>query len=275
MNSTENLPTLASIKPFILGEDLEIKRELQKVDSFLRKEIESTPDKSERKLEILFFAMVTKLRLFHIETPEMARLFGVFLSEMDRQIENISHESLGAENIMTGIRKKGLKQIILSQWGAINKRLNMLESKIHLNQMKAFLYVCEQYIHTLETYYKDLSMSTRVLELYIVRMDIKRNRYFFNREFGLFIGFSIFRSISNYGTSFGRLAVTCSLSVIFFGSIYWMADFFAPENVRMIASLTDYSSYFFNSLVTISGLGIDASPQTALQRIAMGINTIY
>ena len=54
-----------------------------------------------------------------------------------------------------------------------------------------------------------------------------------------------------------------------------MADFFAPENVRMISSLTDYSSYFFNSLVTISGLGIDASPQTALQRIAMGINTIY
>lgn len=33
-----------------------------------------------------------------------------------------------------------------------------------------------------------------------------------------------------------------------------MADFFAPADVRMIASLTDYSSYLFNSLVTISGL---------------------
>lgn len=49
----------------------------------------------------------------------------------------------------------------------------------------------------------------------------------------------------------------------------------APVDVRMIGSLSDLSSYFFNSLVTISGLGIDASPQTALQRVAMGVNTIY
>jgi hypothetical protein len=106
-------------------------------------------------------------------------------------------------------------------------------------------------------------------------MDIKKDRYLYNREYGLFTGFSLFRSISSYGTSFSRLAVTCTLSVVLFGSIYWLADFFAPADVRMIASLTDYSSYFFNSLVTISGLGIDASPQTALQRVAMGINTIY
>ena len=106
-------------------------------------------------------------------------------------------------------------------------------------------------------------------------MDIKKDRYLYNREYGLFMGFSLFRSISSYGTSFGRLAVTCTLSVMLFGSIYWLADFFAPANVRMIANLSDYSSYFFNSLVTISGLGIDASPQTALQRVAMGINTIY
>ncbi len=54
-----------------------------------------------------------------------------------------------------------------------------------------------------------------------------------------------------------------------------MADFFAPADVRMIANLNDYSNYLFNSLVTISGLGIDANPQTALQRFAMGVNTVY
>jgi hypothetical protein len=120
-----------------------------------------------------------------------------------------------------------------------------------------------------------MGMSSRVLELYITRMNIKGNRYFFNKDYGLYIGFGIFRMISSYGTSFMRLAITCSLSVIFFASIYWTADFMAPPEVRMISDLNSYSSYFFNSLVTISGLGIDASPQTALQRVAMGVNTIY
>ena len=157
----------------------------------------------------------------------------------------------------------------------INHRLSLLQDRIRVNQMRAFLYVAENYVHTLEGFYKEKSMSDRILDLYVQRMNIKKDRYFFNREFGLYVGFGFFRAISSYGTSFGRLAITCSLSIILFGSIYWLADFFAPENVRMIGSLTDYSSYLFNSLVTISGLGIDASPQTALQRIAMGVNTIY
>lgn len=157
----------------------------------------------------------------------------------------------------------------------INARMRILKNTVRLNQMQAFLFVCENYIHILSEYYKDMSMSSRVLELYITRMNIKGSRYFFGKEYGLYIGFWIFRIISNYGTSFLRLSVTCSISVIFFGSIYWLADFMAPADVRMISSLSDLSSYFFNSLVTISGLGIDASPQTALQRVAMGINTIY
>lgn len=114
--------------------------------------------------------------------------------------------------------------------------------------------MCEHYIHVLERFYKDMSMSDRILELYVMRMNIKRNRYFFNKDFGLYAGFSLFRSISSYGTSFVRLSITCTLSVAFFASIYWFADYFAPEGVRMIAHLDDYSSYFFNSLVTISGL---------------------
>jgi hypothetical protein len=154
-------------------------------------------------------------------------------------------------------------------------RINMLGNKIHLNQMLAFLYVCENYVHLLERYYKEMGASNRVLQLYIVRMNIKRKRYFLKKKYLLFMGFELFRTISTYGTSFIRLAITCTLSVVFFAGIYWMADYFAPENVRMISDLQSYSSYFFNALVTISGLGIDASPQTALQRFAMGTNTIY
>lgn len=105
-------------------------------------------------------------------------------------------------------------------------------------------------------------MSERVMDLYIIRMDLRKNYFFFNKQWGVYFGFSVFKIISLYGTSFGRLAITCFSSIILFGSIYWLADFFAPENLRMIHDIHDYSSYLFNSLTTISGLGIDASPAT-------------
>jgi hypothetical protein len=231
--------------------------------------------KSERRLEILFYALVTKLRLFTIETPEMERLFHQFLTEMDSLVIEITNNSTLDEDIVKTIRKDGFLRSIRNYYSGINTRIRILGNKVRLNQMLAFLYVCENYVHGLEKYYKEMGMSSRVLELYITRMNIKGNRYFFNKDYGLYIGFGIFRMISSYGTSFMRLAITCSLSVIFFASIYWTADFMAPPEVRMISDLNSYSSYFFNSLVTISGLGIDASPQTALQRVAMGVNTIY
>lgn len=141
--------------------------------------------------------------------------------------------------------------------------------------MKIFLKLCEYYIHTLGQLYKDIGMSDRVMELYIIRMNLKKDYFFFNKQFGAYVGFSIFKIISLYGTSFARLSITCLSSIILFGSIYWLADFFAPADLRMIKDIHDYSSYLFNSLTTISGLGIDASPATGLQRLAMGINTIY
>lgn len=90
-----------------------------------------------------------------------------------------------------------------------------------------------------------------------------------------YFGLEFFRTISLYGTSLVRLAVTCSVSLLFFAGIYWLADAVAPVDKRMIKDLYDISDYLFNSLATITGLGIDASPVTALQRVAMGINALY
>jgi hypothetical protein len=213
----EKLPfTLSAVKPFVLGEDLETKRELQNIDAFLRKELTQSNKGSERRLEIIFYSIVTKLRLFSIETPEMELLFRLFLEEMDLQIMRMTHQSIHEESHLKDIRKVGILEYAKKRYNAINRRLRILEDKVHLNQLKAFLYVCEHYVHTLEKYYKDMSMSSRVLELYVARMNIKKNRFFLNREFGLYVGFSVFRAISNYGTSFGRLTITCALSIVLF-----------------------------------------------------------
>jgi hypothetical protein len=267
--------TTSEIKSLLLWEDQELKKKLLASDVFLKKELQDIKHGTERRLDLLFLQLVVKLRIFSIETSEMETLFHEFLSEMEIQIRSISHEHMHSKDVILGITKYWPIRYICNSFQNVKNRLNILDNKIRLNQMKAFLYICELNIRVLEKYYKELGMSNRVMELYVYRMDINRDRYFYRGNYGLFIWYSIFRSISNYGTSFVRLAVTCTLSVILFGSVYWLADYFAPGNLRMIADLGDYSSYFFNSLVTISGLWIDASPQTALQRVAMGINTVY
>lgn len=222
----------------------------------------------ERRLEILFYLIIAKIRIYRIETPEIKRLFSLFTEEMSSQI----HSNLHIDFPSSRLRKISF---LKKYFSIIEKKLALLQNKVRTNQIKAFLSVCEYYIHTLEQFYKDISQSDRVLELYIIRMDIRRHSLFFERKIGGWAGFSFFRLISNYGTSFGRLALTCTVSILLFGGIYWLADYFAPADLRMIHDLSDISSYLFNSLVTISGLGIDSSPVTALQRIAMGINTIY
>lgn len=141
--------------------------------------------------------------------------------------------------------------------------------------MKAFLGVAEYYFHTLEQMYRQLGISDRIMELYIMRMDMKRYHHLANRRMNAYFGLEFFRTISLYGTSLVRLAVTCSVSLLFFAGIYWLADAVAPVDKRMIKDLYDISDYLFNSLATITGLGIDASPVTALQRVAMGINALY
>jgi hypothetical protein len=266
--------TLSNIRYFVLGEDHRERKLLQKIDSFLKKELNVSDLGSEKRLACLFYAIITKTRMFSVETPEMRKLFRMFIEEMDRQIVAITHGHL-VETFSENVGRRGVFEYFRSLFRSIEFRLRMLENKVRLNQMRAFLHLSEYYVYSLESIYKNLSMSDRVLELYVARMDIKKSHLFFEKKFGAWFGMAFFRGISTYGTSFGRLAVTCVLSIAIFGSVYWFADFFAPEDLRMIASLEDYSSYFFNSLVTISGLGIDASPQTAFQRIAMGINTIY
>lgn len=261
--------TLNQVKSFLSDTDPETKKTLQHFDTFLKSELKKIDYDQEKRLEILFYLLMTKLKTFGVETPEIRKYFYEFLSEMKKSTAHVTYEKI-AKSHETPFLKS-----LASTTKHINYRLRLLSNKVKVNQIRAFLQMCEYYVHALERVYKDMSMSDRVMELYVVRMDIKRSSHFFNRRFGLYTGFTIFKLISLYGTSFGRLALTCMFSVMLFGSIYWMADFFAPENLRMIKDLHDYSSYLFNSLVTISGLGIDASPATPLQRVAMGVNTIY
>lgn len=247
----------------------ETKKTLQNFDIFLKSELKKIDYDQEKRLEVLFYLLLTKLQMASIETPEIRRYFCEFLDEMKKNTAYVTYE----KNIES--HNRFFLYSIPNATKNINYRLKILSNKIKVNQIRAFLQVCEYYIHSLEQIYKDLSMSDRVMDLYVVRMDIKRSVHFFNRRFALYIGFTVFKGISLYGTSFGRLTITCLSSIVLFGSIYWLADFFAPENLRMIGDLHNYSGYLFNSLTTITGLGIDASPATALQRLAMGINAIY
>ncbi len=261
--------SLARIKGFLWNTPPETKKTLQDFDVFLKGELKKIDYDQEKRLEVLFYLLITKLQLSPMETPEIRGYFYEFLEEMKKITVSLTNEN------HKNSKSKLLLHSIWRAFKGISYRHKILSNKVRINQIRAYFQLCEYYIHFLERVYKDLSMSDRVMELYVVRMNIKRDAHFFYQRFWLYTGFTIFKWISLYGTSFGRLAITCFSSIILFWSIYWFADFFAPSNLRMIKDLHDYSSYLFNSLTTISGLGIDASPATWLQRLAMGINTIY
>lgn len=203
--------SLGQIKGFLGSVDIETKRTLQVFESFLKNERKNADYDKEKRLEILFYLLVTKIRMASMETPETRKYFSEFLQEMKQNTLYVTYEehmgSLGNALSLKGIT--GAKK-------NINYRLKILSSKIKVNQIRAFLQVCEYYIHFLERIYKDLSMSDRVMELYVVRMDIQRSVHFFNRRFALYTGFSVFKGISLYGTSFSRLAITCFSSILLF-----------------------------------------------------------
>lgn len=122
-----------------------------------------------------------------IETPEIRKYFFEFLDEMKKNTAYVTYE----QDIKSD--KNFSLNHILNTTKSINYRLKILSNKIKVNQIRAFLQVCEYYIHSLEQIYKDLSMSDRVMDLYVVRMDIKRSVHFFNKRFALYIGFTVFK----------------------------------------------------------------------------------
>lgn len=123
-----------------------------------------------------------------METPEIRKYFQEFLYEMQKNTLHVTYEG----NIELLDNALSFRYIANTK-KTINYRLKILSNKIKVNQIRAFLQVCEYYVHSLERVYKDLSMSDRVMELYVVRMDIQRSVHFFNRRFGLYAGFSVFK----------------------------------------------------------------------------------
>lgn len=174
--------TLSSIRYFVLGENPATRKMLGQVDLFLKGELNQSEKGTERRLATIFYAIVTKTRLFPVETPEMRRLFRLFVDEMDDQLQIVTKVPTMTE-FFREAGKKGMLNQFRELADSIEFRLKILDNKVRVNQMRAFLFLCEYYVHFLERAYKDLSMSERVLELYVVRMDIRKIHFFFERKF--------------------------------------------------------------------------------------------
>jgi hypothetical protein len=86
---------MSAVRAIALGEDTETRRLLMQADAQLKSALEYAQARSERRLEMVFYLLVTKLQLFTIETPEMSRLYDEFITELRAQIRssesNISH----------------------------------------------------------------------------------------------------------------------------------------------------------------------------------------
>ena len=86
---------MSAVRAIALGENAEVRRSLMQADAQLKSALEYSKARSERRLEMIFYLLVTKLQLFTIETPEMSRLYDEFIDELRAQIQssesNTSH----------------------------------------------------------------------------------------------------------------------------------------------------------------------------------------
>lgn len=256
--------TFAQAKAFLVGGDPRAAEILRQVDLFFRLRAKEAGTDDEKKLESLTFLVIAKLRQHTLETPEVKKYFEEFRSCLRAVLRRRLYGSASA--------KAGWTARLLC---TVDGRLGILYDRTRRAQVRYFLATAENYVRALSRAYQAVGMSDRAADLYVLRMDLKRYAALTSGRWTAAVGLQFFKMISGYGTNLGRLVVTCGLSLALFAGIYWLADWMAAPDQRMIRDLGDVSNYLFNSLVTITGLGIDASPVTGFQRLAMGVNAVY
>lgn len=227
----------------------EKRRLIIKLDEELKKAASSTLD-SERQLEILNVRVMLRLKAFEFETPETASIFTELISTIEQNVllpmQRINLNSKSAETI----REKR----------SITARYRIVMSHLYL----------------LTRAYSLLGMTDRCEELYILRMDLLAAEARIAGKQITYRGFQFVRMMSIYGTSFSRLFYFIFISLVGFAALYWISDYFAPLDQRMISQdLSALGEYYFGALVTFTSLGIDGSPTTPFQQIVVSLDSLY
>lgn len=257
--------SFAQAKEFLAGSDPRAAETLRQVDLFFRLRLKDAAGDDEKRLESLTYLIVAKLRLYSLETPEIRKYFREFRAGLRAVLAKRMRGSGGTAGAGAWARLLG----------TVDGRLGVLYDRTRRAQVRYFLASAENHVRALTRAYQAVGMSDRAADLFVLRMDLKRYSALMSGQWAALMGLQVFKAISGYGTSLARLVVTCTLSLAFFAWVYWLADWLAAPDQRMIKDLSDVSDYLFNSLVTITGLGIDASPVTWPQRLAMGVNAVY
>jgi len=130
MDGIENL-TLLSVKNFLINQDLDAKRKLQSVETFLKEQLLVLSNHEEKRLEILVYLLLTKLRIFSIETPEVKVYFSQFRTQIDVITKSILRNTTPNESQKATLFSRLFRRV--------DFRLHMLNNKVQMTQMKAFL----------------------------------------------------------------------------------------------------------------------------------------
>jgi hypothetical protein len=85
--------SLPLVKNFLINQDLNAKRILQGIEVFLKQQLSEISGHEEKRLEILFYLLLTKLRIFSVETPEVKMYFSQFRTQIDIITRSILRDS--------------------------------------------------------------------------------------------------------------------------------------------------------------------------------------
>ncbi len=223
---------------------------LEKAESTLVKKIAlMTPEAYEDRGTAYYYLI--RIRLSR-STPLDDEKLVSFLDEMTKNFQE--HEK---------IMKKSLKD-----------KKDLLPSRVKELQLGAFYKLVESRLLKIEEEFDQKGFFDRLTQTYQEKMLFRQHRFFFQKKYGRWFLYWLWKTTSRYGESFAHWGLT-NLVVVFGFAIlfYFIGQYFSSPSHEMIriggeVRPAGVFNYFYYSVVTFTTLGYgDITPISLLEKV--------
>lgn len=148
----------------------------------------------------------------------------------------------------------------------INRESDHRKRSVKLSQLKAFYKLMERYYSSLESLYSQNGFIEAKDRAFYQKMLFRKDKFLAERQFSLYLGYTILQISSKYGLSVQRWGITTFVSVFIFSLLFYIID--VASLTKMVPDATSYNfNYIYLSVVNFTTLGFgDYLPHTDLQK---------
>ena len=141
-------------------------------------------------------------------------------------------------------------------------------------QLISLYKIFEHYCNSLELAYSRLGFSEAQERVYVVKMQCRKMRAYYERHYREWMFYALFELTSNYGLSFYRWGMTLLCIILGFAVTFYAIDLISSEKIIKYAQGFSFD-YVYYSVVTFCTLGFgDILPHTTLQRVVACVEVV-